>query len=74
MKYYELTYPNHTTLLLKSPESIGYVLVELVNHSGLKYINGAIYNPLTFLTLNEIDNPSTGVKHLAQELSQVLIG
>ncbi len=74
MKYYELTYPNHIALWLKSPENIGYVLVELVNHTGIKYRNGSIYNPMAFLTLSEIDNPSDGVQRLAQELSQVLIG
>ena len=74
MKFYAVEYPNHTTLLVKTPAGLEDVLQALVNGIGLKVIGGGIYNPKSFLTLREVTAPDKRQKLVAQELSKVLIG
>lgn len=74
MKFYALEYPNHTTLLVKTPAGVEDVLHALMNHNGIKVIGGGIYNPKSFITLREVSTPDKRQKLLAQELAKVLIG
>lgn len=74
MRFYALTYPNHTTLVVKSDEAIGGVLSMLHKAKGISAMGGAIYNPQLFLTLSWITDPDKRQQLVAQELNKVLIG
>lgn len=79
MKYFEVTFPNHTTLVLYSKiegshNSVMSVILEtLLRSNGLKAISGAIYNPRQFLSVNPISSPDKRQKLLARELKEVLL-
>ncbi len=74
MKYYELTYPNHTTLMLKSVLPIEEVLRGLSKAGGVVHQSGVVYNPQAFLTLTQTEEPSDRLKLLAQSLDEALLG
>lgn len=73
MNYYALTYPNHTTLILKAPVTIDDVVSMLSTNNGLRAPSGAIYNTKTFLTLTHILEPDKRQLLVAQEIIKVLL-
>lgn len=74
MRYYALTYQDHTTLVVKSEATLTGVLAKLTTASGISSPSGAIYNPKVFLTLSWITDPDKRQKLVAQVLDQALIG
>lgn len=74
MKYYLVSYPNYTGIVLKSTRSIEVVLDVLLRSQGLVSYGGTIYNPKVFQTLTPLTAPSNTQKLSARTLEQALIG
>ncbi len=75
MNYFELTYPNHSRIILKSEdEDLFSMLFVVTGCLGIKGQNGAVFNPKGYLTLSLINSPDEMQKRVAQPLEDALIG
>ena len=72
MKFYALTFANHTTLIMKSDLSLVPALKLILASIGLSW-HGVIYNPESFLTLSPIHIADENQKRVAQDLYNCLI-
>lgn len=73
MNYFSLTYPNHTTLILKTDFNLIQVVHHLHAFVGIKAPSGTVYNTKSFLTLSQISDPDQRQQLVAQELKGSVI-
>jgi hypothetical protein len=73
MNYFEMTFPNYTTLFLKADADINSVLYCISNSEGILGPLGTIHNPKAFYTLRQIDDPESRHLNMSQEVHKVLI-
>lgn len=74
MTYYSITFPFHTTLIVKSPQIQVAVAWALFNSYGIETPSGAIMNPQTYISLEKISNPDPRQLMVCRELEEVLLG
>ena len=73
MKYYEIQFPNLSTLYFTSKETIFIILDSLGDIGGLTGPSGAIHNPKSFLTLREVLEPDERQKRVARDFAESIV-
>lgn len=73
MRYFEITFPHNTTLVISSNTDVYAVLGALRETAGILSPTGTIYNPKAYQTLNEVLYPTEQLVRLSQPIGNAFL-
>lgn len=71
--YYEILFPNNTTLLVQTLISTEEVVRALRSSSGVKGSDASIYNPQQYVVVRQVSEPAKWEQHRVKDLADILV-